>query len=102
MPSQFSLERAPKGYRQLTVSSSAVSLSDATGGIPSGATRAVVYVASNPIRWRDDALAPTSSVGVPAVDTDAFELPSIQSINGFQAIRSGSSDATLNIVYYGA
>ena len=97
MPSQFSLERAPKGYEQLTVSTAAVGLT-----LPSGATRAVVYVEAQPIRWRDDAVAPTSSVGVPAVATDAFELPSVQSINGFKAIRSGSTDATLNVVYYGA
>ena len=97
MPSQFSLERIPKGYQQLTVSTTAVGLT-----IPSGATRAVVYVESQPVRWRDDGVAPTSTVGVPAVDTDAFELPSIQSVNQFQAIRSGASDATLNIVYYGA
>ncbi len=61
-----------------------------------------MYVEAQPIRWRDDAVAPTSSVGVPAVATDAFELPSVQSINGFKAIRSGSTDATLNVVYYGA
>jgi hypothetical protein len=61
-----------------------------------------VYVEAQPIRWRDDATDPTSDVGVPAVATDAFELPSVQSLNGFRAIRSGSSDATLNIVYYGA
>jgi hypothetical protein len=97
MPAQFSLERAPKGYQQLTVSNTAVGLT-----VPAGATRAVVYVEAQPIRWRDDAVAPTSSVGVPAIATNAFELPSVQSLNGFKAIRSGSTDATLNIVYYGA
>ena len=101
MPAQFTVERVPKGYRQLTISTAAIKLSTATGGIPAGATRAVVYVESNPIRWRDDTVAPTSSVGVPAVDTDSFELPSIQSINGFQAIRSASSDAKISVVYYG-
>lgn len=91
----------PLGYRQLAVSSSAVELADATGGIPAGAIRAEVNVAANDIRWRDDAADPTSTVGVLQKADTHFSLPSIQSINGFRAIRA-SADAVLNIRYYGA
>lgn len=94
---KYSVERAPKGYQQLTVSTTAIGLS-----VPAGATRAVVYVEAQPIRWRDDSTAPTSSVGVLIAAAASFELPSVQSLNGFKAIRSGGTDATLNVVYYGA
>lgn len=91
----------PKGYRQLAVSTTSVALSSATGGIPEGSTRAVVGVEANDIRWRDDGVAPTSSVGTLAKSLTFFELPSLQSIYEFHAIRA-SADATLNITYYGA
>ena len=103
MTGVFTLERKPLGYRQLTVGATVVDLADATGGIPAGAKRAVCVVDADDIRWRDDAVAPTSSVGMLAADgaaSDTFELPSLESINGFRAIRV-STDATLNILYYG-
>ena len=102
MSGTFTLEKNPLGYRQLTVSTTAVGLANATGGIPAGATRAVVQVEAQPVRWRDDGSAPTLSVGVLSAATDMFELPSLQSINNFKAIRSGAADGTLNIRYYGA
>ena len=99
--SDFNIARIPLGYRQLDVSTTAVSLSDATGGIPSGACRAVVNVEANSIRWRDDGTDPTASVGILQKADTFIELPSIQSINAFVAIRA-SADAKLNIAYYGA
>lgn len=95
------INRLPLGYRQLTVSTTVVDLIDATGGIPAGAQRAFVQVEAQSVRWRDDEGTPSSSVGVLSAATDTFELPSKQSINGFRAIRA-SSDAKLNILYYGA
>ena len=97
----FTLDKNPVGYRQLAVSTSAVALSAATGGIPVSAKRAVITVEANDVRWRDDNVAPTASVGMLAKSTTIFELPSIQSIYGFQAIRA-SADAIINITYYGA
>jgi hypothetical protein len=97
----YSSQNKPLGYRQLAVSTSSVALASATGGIPHGATRAVVDVEANDIRWRDDGTAPTASVGMLAKSNTLFELPSLQSINAFQAIRA-SADGTLNIAYYGS
>ena len=98
--STFSLACKPLGYRQLAVSNSAVQLSSATGGIPHGAIRAVIDVETNDVRWRDDATAPTASVGMLAKSNTIFELPSLASITNFQAIRA-SADAVINITYYG-
>ena len=96
----FSSERQPVGYRQLAVSTASIALGSATGGIPAGAQRAVINVEANDIRWRDDGVAPTSSVGMLAKSTTMFELPSLASITAFHAIRA-SADAVLNITYYG-
>lgn len=102
MSGNFTLERKPLGYRQLTVSTDVVDLTDATGGIPAGATRAVINVAAQDVRWRDDEGTPSSTVGVLQKADTHFELPSLQSINGFRAIRAGGTDGVLNILFYGA
>jgi len=98
----YPADRKPMGYRQLTVSDSAIGLSSATGGIPQGATSAVVVVESQPIRARDDGAAPTSSAGMPFAATSRIELASNAQIDQFKAIRSGDTDAVLNISYYAA
>lgn len=95
------LEKKPKGFRTLAVSSTAKALSEATGGVPKGATRAIVSVAVDALRWRDDSVAPTATVGVYAAVNGLIELPSLESINGFRGIRV-TTDVTLNIAYYGA
>ena len=92
--------RKPKGFRTLAISSTAKLLSEATGGIPSNAIRAIISVATDAIRWRDDGAAPTASVGIYVAANASIELPSRQAILAFQAIRV-TTDATLNIAYYG-
>lgn len=82
-----------KGYRQVTVSSTAVGL----GTIPTGATRAVIAV-SGTVRWRDDGTAPTASLGQAesvGLTYDGSDL------TAFQMIRTGSSDVTADISFYG-
>lgn len=96
----YTLERKPKGFRTLTAGSTAVELSDSTGGIPKGATRAIISVADDAIRWRDDGTAPTATVGIYVAANASIELPSKEAIEAFQAIRV-STDAELNIAYYG-
>src|SRR5690554_5135931 len=100
----FRAERKPEGYRQLAVSSSVVDLADATGGIPQGATFALITVDDDEVRWRDDGGDPTSSVGMnadPSDDTRFIVLPSSEAIRNFKAIRV-TTDAELNISYYSA
>lgn len=86
----------PLGYQQLTVSTTAVGLT-----VPAKAIRAVIGVEAQPIRWRDDGSNPTSSAGMLQKADTTIELYDPQSINAFKAIRDDSSDATLNISYYG-
>ncbi len=92
----YTLERKPKGFRTLAVSTTAVALPT----IPSNATRAIINVATDAIRWRDDGTAPTASVGMPVAANASIELLSRESILAFKAIRV-TTDASLNIAYYG-
>ncbi len=81
-----------KGYQQLAVSSVAVALT-----VPQGARYAWLKVETNSIRWRDDGVDPTTSVGMPWSSLD--ETFFVGDIKAFRAIRQ-SSDAVLNITYY--
>jgi len=90
--------RKPEGYRQQTVSTTAVALTS----IPPAATYALIQVEAQAIRTRDDGTVPTSSVGMPYAAVSFIELSSRRMINQFRAIRSGGADATLNISYYSA
>jgi hypothetical protein len=83
------------GYQQLTVSTTAVALT-----VPAGATRAVCQVVAQPIRYRMDGTAPTSLIGYPAVATTVIEVNGMDNIKAFRAIRSGGTDATLEILYF--
>ena len=85
----------PAGYQQITVSTTAVGLT-----VPAGASRAVVVVEGQPLRYRDDKTDPTASVGMLVAAGTRFELDSRQSMLAFKAIRQGASDATLCVSYY--
>jgi hypothetical protein len=55
----------PLGYCQITATplASATKLSSCSGGIPAGATMMAVQAETANIRYRDDGVAPTSSIG---------------------------------------
>lgn len=92
----YTAEHIPKGYQQLTVSTTAVGLT-----VPPGASRAVIKVIAQPVRYRDDGVDPTTSLGYPKVANDEFVL-SGSSMKNVKFIRDDASDATLEILYYGA
>ena len=92
----FKTQRKPYGYQQITVSTSAVGLT-----VPAGATRAVLGIEAQPLRYRDDGTDPTTSVGFLVAAGGTMELDSKESLEAFKAIRSSGSDATLNVLYYG-
>lgn len=94
----YPADRRPEGYRQQTVSTTAVSLTN----VPQSATSAIVFVETQGIRCRDDSVAPTSGVGFPLAALASFELNSRKAINQFKMIRSGASDAVVSIAYYSA
>ena len=90
----------PLGYQQLTVSTTAVSLSKAQYDRAAGvAVAAFAQIASNGISVRDDGTAPEASTGLPFAAADKFWICR-SSIAAFQAIRSGGADGTLNVIFY--
>lgn len=86
----------PAGYEKLAVSTSAVGLAS----IPGDASRAVVVVEAQPLRYREDGTDPTASVGFLAVAETVFVLPSRNAILQFKAIRSGGTDSAISVNYY--
>lgn len=90
----FGTYSKPLGYQQYTSLGSATSLSS----IPAGATYAVITVEGAGIRWRDDGVAPTASIGMPVASGSSFSYEgSLGTIQFIQQIAS----ATINITYFG-
>lgn len=100
----YPINRKPKGYRQHTVSSSSLGLADLTGGLPSGVTYARIVVETNAVRWRDDGVQPTTTVGMlqSAASNNEIELFSNEQMRNFEVIRNGASDAVISVAYYSA
>lgn len=91
------LPTVPLGYCQLTSIDAAAKLSACSGGIPKGATAAYIEAEAQAIRYRDDGVAPTASVGMPVV----VSLPFFYSgtLSALQVI-SSTSGAKLNVLFY--
>ena len=80
------------GYQQITVLSGAVNLT-----VPNGARFARIVAEAQAVRWRDDANAPTATIGMPlAVGT---ELTYDGNLAAIQFIEQTAS-AKLNVSYY--
>lgn len=100
MQSNYNADKA-LGYRQFTAGSidTAKLLSLIPGGIPAGACMALIQCEEQAVRWRDDGVAPTTSVGYPlpaggelAYTSGSF--PRLQFI-------SQTAGAVLNVAFYG-
>lgn len=65
------LALVPLGYCQLTSLGTAVALAACSGGIPAGARIAVLRAEAQALRYRDDAVDPTASAGMPIAVADA-------------------------------
>lgn len=105
------------GFESLTVSSSSKALTESiyvattnSGSKSEGqqslnrihATKAFITVEAQPIRVRFDGVAPDSSTGHLFSAGDSIWLVDQIQIINFHAIRSGGSDGTINVTYYGA
>lgn len=88
----------PLGYCQLTSLSSAVKLTSCNGGIPSGASMALMRVEGAAVRFRDDGGVPTSSVGMPLLTSDPPILYS-GTLTALQFIQELSS-GTIDVLFY--
>ncbi len=85
----------PKGYEQIT------SLSAATGlTIPSGATRAFIVVEGRAVRWRDDGVDPTPTVGMLLGVGEELNYNFVTSLSSIKFIEQ-TAGAVLDISYYG-
>ena len=83
----------PMGFSQTTVLTSSVPLLL----IPGGSTLAIIQCQGQPVRWRDDGTAPTSTVGMlmNVGDVLRYDGP----IEKLRFIETAAS-ATLNVSFY--
>lgn len=113
MPEQFDMPlRAglnPTLFEALTVSTTAVTLTVANLGQGQGPESSIapaiavfITVEAQPVRFRLDGTAPTSSVGHLLSAGDTIFLTGAKTLRDFKVIRSGASDATLHVTYFGS
>ena len=80
------------GYEQITSVSSAKGLT-----VPQGATFIRLVCTTQAIRWRDDGIAPTATVGMPlAVDTELQYDGDLQNIQFIEQ----TAGTVINVSYY--
>lgn len=84
----------PRGYVQLTGMSAATNLPS----VPARTRHILITVEAQGVRWRDDGVAPTASVGMPLAAGQTFEY--LGNANTIQFIQQVSG-AILNVSYYG-
>jgi len=83
----------PLGCQQISAPSSATGFSS----VPTGATLASIAVESNSVRYRDDGIAPTSSVGTLLAVGGPW--PYTGNLAKFQVIQTAVS-ATVDVCFY--
>jgi hypothetical protein len=84
--------RLHTGYQQLTVSTSVVQLT-----VPGGTDNALIRCVGASVRMRGGTVDPTSTVGFPMNAGDILEYDGPP--DKLKFIRSGASDATLEVFY---
>jgi len=88
----------PLGYEQITNLSTAVGFGPLTTAIPNDTIMVLIQAEAAGVRWRDDGVAPTASVGMilAASQTFAYTAPDLTQIKFIQM----SSGAILNVSFY--
>ena len=90
-------------YEDITVSTASIGLTSSKYDIDSvrpSVQRVMCYNDAQPIRFRLDGTAPTSSVGHQMNDKDIIILEGYDNIEDFRAIRQGGTDSTLRCHYF--
>lgn len=85
------------GYQKLTVSNVGTALT-----VPSGAGAALVQPQTADIVWREDSLATAVGPGTGLTLAAGATPYRTTSPSSFRAIRAGTVDATLHVLYYEA
>lgn len=80
------------GYQQLTSLTTTTALT-----VPSGATFAVISVEGQGVRYRDDGVAPTATVGQPIAAQTSIQYSG--TLSALQFIQQAAS-ATVDVLYY--
>ena len=86
------------GYQQITTLSSAVGLTIPSPQDGAGITFALITPLTQAVRWRDDGIAPSATVGMPLAAGATLEYDG--NLNTIQFFEQAAS-AELNISYYG-
>lgn len=87
---------APKGYQQLTALAAAKQATP-----PTGANYAIIRCTGADVRWRDDGIPPTATVGFPLAVGDELAYDSPTGLANLQFAQQ-SAGAEVSINYYGA
>lgn len=91
---QYYIAERCLGYQQITSLSAAVGLT-----VPVGTTLMLIRPEGQPVRWRDDATAPTATVGQPLNVGDELRYTALG--QGIIKFIEQTASAKLNITYYG-
>lgn len=85
--------RLPLGYQKITA------LNEVKGfTVPTGATVAIVAVATKGVMWRDDGTNPTATDGIPLADGEKYQFE-LESLSVVKFIEVAAS-ATIHVSYY--
>lgn len=94
---------SPAGYaldfEALAVSSTAVALTPSKLVRSRPASKVLIFVESNDVRFRMDGVAPTAAVGHPLAAGDSITLEGPANLQQLQFIRQ-SADATVSVTYF--
>ena len=80
------------GYQQITSLTSSTALT-----VPAGATLALIIPETQSVRWRDDGVAPTTTIGMPVLVNTSMSYDGDLRALRFIGIAAG---AILNVSYY--
>lgn len=107
MSISYITDESPAGdFESLTVSTAALGVTasklliNQEGGFRKRAVKAFITVESQPVRFRIDGTDPTAAVGHPLAAGDSISIEGEQNVSRLRLIRSGASDATVQVTLY--
>lgn len=86
---------------RITVAASSTRLTIAEWADPPLPQTAMITVETASIRYLTNGTNPTSTTGTQAYIGDKIELHNPTELENFRAIRTGSTSATLQVIYFG-
>jgi hypothetical protein len=90
---------SPLGFCSLSVGASVTTLAACPGGIPKGASFVLIDAESASVRYRDDGINPTATVGMPMASLAPVLTYASQNLGALSFIAQ-SGTATLDVLFY--